>query len=541
MIEKKVVFPTTHSYNVWANKEYYVDKTGELIKMQELFAEGSAIFFSRPRRWWKSLFLSMIKYFFSEEHYKSEFFENKLITKDKELMKRAWKAFVISLDLKELYDRETEVNNFDKLFIQIFKQLDDTFFEELFLEKKPKLNSGYIKFVKLLKDSWEKLWTFIKNIVEIKSEEQEVFLLIDEYDKPVSDCLKDNKWEKQAEAVLENLKNNIYTFLKWIPATTILTWVHKLSMTSFFSEFNNLKDYSYLINIWFTQKEVKKIFNILNLEYSDEIKRWYNWYNYEAWLEYNPWSVISYLEKQKIDAYWSKTWTSPKYFRYLINDILKVRNFEEFLDLIKEEKYRWAVVNLEYINEKNKNLILHYLHYAGLLTVTEEDKFAIPNNDVLYSYENLLFLPVETDLYYWLRDKSSKALLKLKETVAPLKDFIKFLLKEKYLNHDKKDLVKIWEQIITSDVALFYKTFARIDLRREVNILEGRTDLEYYDEFNKKILFEFKVLRKSSELNKKRDEAIEQVKRYNKLSNYDRSYIIIVDLEKLEVEVEEII
>ncbi|MDQ7009650.1 MAG: AAA family ATPase [Candidatus Gracilibacteria bacterium] len=392
----------------------------------------------------------------------------------------------------------------------------------------------------LLKDSGEKLGTFIKDIVEIKSEEQEVFLLIDEYDKPVGDCLKDNKGEKKAEAILENLKNNIYTFLKGIPATTILTGVHKLSMTSFFSEFNNLKDYSYLVNIGFTEKEVKGMFSILNLEYSDEIKRWYNGYNYEAGLEFNPWSVISYLEKQKIDAYWSKTGTSPKYFRYLINDILKVRNFEEFLDLIKEEKYKGAVVNLEYINEKNKNLILHYLHYAGLLTVTKEEKFAIPNNDVLYSYENLLFLPVETDLYYNLRDKSSSALLKLKETVEPLKDFIKFLLKEKYVNHDKRDLGKIGEQIITSDVALFYKTFARIDLRREVNILEGRTDLEYYDEFDEKILFEFKVIRKSSELIKEREEAVEQINRYNKLSKYNRSYIILVDLSILEVEVEEI-
>jgi hypothetical protein len=58
----------------------------------------------------------------------------------------------------------------------------------------------------------------------------------------------------------------------------------------------------------------------------------------------------------------------------------------------------------------------------------------------LHSYKNLLFLPVETDLYYGLRDKSTEALLKLKETTEPLRDFIKYLLKEKYLCHDKKDL-----------------------------------------------------------------------------------------------------
>ena len=67
----------------------------------------------------------------------------------------------------------------------------------------------------------------------------------------------------------------------------------------------------------------------------------------------------------------------------------------------------------------------------------------IPNNDVLYSYKNLLFIETETKLYYSLRDKSSEALLKLRTDIRPLKEFIEFMLKEKYLNHDKQDLSKI--------------------------------------------------------------------------------------------------
>ncbi|MDQ7023071.1 MAG: AAA family ATPase [Candidatus Gracilibacteria bacterium] len=87
------MFPTTDNYSVWYNKKYYVDKTGEIVKMTELFAKGSAVFFSRPRRGGKSLFLSTIKHFFSSKYYKAEFFENKLISEDKELMNRAGKAF----------------------------------------------------------------------------------------------------------------------------------------------------------------------------------------------------------------------------------------------------------------------------------------------------------------------------------------------------------------------------------------------------------------------------------------------------------------
>jgi hypothetical protein len=110
----------------------------------------------------------------------------------------------------------------------------------------------------------------------------------------------------------------------------------------------------------------------------------------------------------------------------------------------------------------------------------------------------------------------------------------------KYLNQDKSQLNKIWEQVITSDIALILNTFIRLDLRREVNILEGRTDLEYIDYFNNKILFEFKVARKTSEIENKKEEAIEQINKYNKLKSYDNSYIIIIDLEKSEVLVDEV-
>ena len=171
----------------------------------------------------------------------------------------------------------------------------------------------------------------------------------------------------------------------------------------------------------------------------------------------------------------------------------------------------------------------------------------------------MLFANTQTDLYYDLRNKSTDALLKLKEDTKYLKEFIEFLLKEKYalndseevplgcINNDKIDLWKIWEQVITSDIALIYKTFARVDIRREVNILEGRTDLEYYDRYEEKILFEFKVIPHSVSpkgrevaTKKKIEEAIKQIEKYNKLNNYDISYIIIVDLVSLEVLVEEI-
>jgi hypothetical protein len=142
--------------------------------------------------------------------------------------------------------------------------------------------------------------------------------------------------------------------------------------------------------------------------------------------------------------------------------------------LIKKYKYDDKIINLETLNEMNTATILHYFYYAGLLTFDEKLTFAIPNNDVIKSYEDLLFAETYTEYYMNLRLLASDAIELLSENkdTSKLEEFIKYLLKEKYVNHDKKDLKKLGEQVITSDVALILKTFVRLDLRREVNILE---------------------------------------------------------------------
>jgi hypothetical protein len=331
--------------------------------------------------------------------------------------------------------------------------------------------------------------------------------------------------------------------LKDIPCITMITWINKLSMSSFFSDFNNLSDYSFLVSLWFSEKEVNGLFEKLWVEYSEDVKKWYNWYNFK-WYEnsllneFNPWALNKYLVWKNFEPYWSKTWTAPDYFRYLITDILKVKTFEDFLNILKDYKYTDKVISLETINELNISVILHYFYYSGLLTITEKNFFAIPNNDVIFAYEDLIFADTETQKYVDLRTKATDAIEQLSKDTNYLVDFIKYLLSIKYLNQDKSQLNKIWEQVITSDIALILNTFIRLDLRREVNILEWRTDLEYIDYYNNKILFEFKVARKTSEIENKKEEAIEQIKWY--WNNYDKKYIIIVDLEKIDVLVEEV-
>jgi hypothetical protein len=97
----------------------------------------------------------------------------------------------------------------------------------------------------------------------------------------------------------------------------------------------------------------------------------------------------------------------------LVNDILKVKDFEAYLDLIKKYKYDDKIINLETLNEMNTATILHYFYYAGLLTFDEKLTFAIPNNDVIKSYEDLLFADTYTEYYMNLRLLASDAIEQL--------------------------------------------------------------------------------------------------------------------------------
>jgi len=533
-----ITIPTSQSYKAWYNEDCYIDKTQIILEMKSSLKEGSALFFARPRRRGKSLFLSTIKHFFDENLFKEEYFQNKAIWKDEELRQKAGTYFVMSLDLKPLYNRDTKKIEFDRLRIQICKEIPNDFYEKIFQKQKPFFENQHQESISLLKEQWYTVWQFLKSFIEEYSKQKNIFLLIDEYDKPINDCLKESKKEMFCKELLADFKDKFYRYLKDIPCVTILTGINKLSMASFFSDFNNLKDYSYLINVWFSEEEVKAVFQRLGVDYSEDLKKWYNGYHFSEGLEeYNPWAITTFLEKRQFESYWSKTGTSPEYFTYLMRDLLKVHTLEDFMRILQETEYKDKIIQLELMNPENIQIILHYFYYAGLLTFTIENRFAIPNNDVLFSYENLIFWERETTIYQNLRTKSTDWFLNLKSDPTYFKDFITYLLHEKYVNQDKKTLGKIGEQVITSDIALLMKTFIRTDIRREVNILSGRTDIEYIDQYNQRVLLEFKILRKTSEYQAKVKEGTEQIEKYKASGRYERSYLILIDLESGSVEI----
>ena len=530
-MQPSITIPTSADYKQWYDEDYYVDKTYIMSVLKNSFKSWSALFFARPRRWWKTLFLSTMQYFFDKNMYKEEYFKDKLIWKDEEMKKKAGKYVTFFLDLKPVYDIESWNMKFDELYISILEQLPWKYMKKIFWEEKPTTDIWLIKTAEMLKKYYKNTWVLIKKLVERLSKEEKIIIFIDEYDKPVNDCLKTKKNEKICKEILGKLKNNLFSHLKDIPATIIVTWVNKLSMASFFSEFNNQADSSNKVNVWFTQEEVKNLFNRLWVKYDKKLEKWYNWYNFGIYQEYNPWAIWRYIDTNEIRAYWSKTWTSPDYFKYLIDDVLKVKNLEEYMWLFEEIQFNEDVVDLEYMNDMNKDVILHYFYYAWLLSVDKEDRFFIPNNDVIESYKNLIFRSSHTRFYIELKTKLVDMLENWPE-VKYIKDFIKFMLINKYNNQDK---TSINENIIASDIALLMQTFSRNDIQRETNILPWRPDLIFIDKYENNNVVEFKVARKTEQVEWKIKEAKEQLEMYKKWWKYDRCMLIVIDLEEIEI------
>ena len=133
---RPISIPTSNEYSQWYNEPFYVDKSGELLNIEWALKRWSALFFARPRRWWKSLFFSMINHLLNKDLYKPEYFEWKKVTQSERLMKMAWKYFVLSLDLKPLYDKDTDSLKWGKLWNEVYEQLPEEYLERTFWFKK---------------------------------------------------------------------------------------------------------------------------------------------------------------------------------------------------------------------------------------------------------------------------------------------------------------------------------------------------------------------------------------------------------------------
>lgn len=503
--------------NIIANNCFYVDKTKFI---EELVNDMTAVhLITRPRRFGKTLNLSMLKYFYDiEGNTENRKLFDGLYISNSLAMSEQGKYPVIFLSFKDV-KADSSLEMMENIAI-LMKNLYDKF--EYIREKLNQSNLMEFDEIWLKKDN-ANLRGALLNLCSYLKEyyNQDVILLIDEYDTPMVSAYEHGYYDE-----IKMFFTTLYgSALKENPALkkAVLTGIMRISKENIFSGLNNVKVNSILEDDFaeyfgITEKEVEKSLIEYGLEERlPEVQKWYNGYIFGGVRVYNPFSITNFLDRKKIMPYWVNTSSNT-----LINKVLKEASssiFEELSKLFQRETINKTIDVYSNFNElKNTEQIWYLLTNAGYLTPVEEIDFGkysirIPNEEVHYFFE---------------RDF-------IRNFLGSVDNFDRTL--SYLLEGDFDNFTYELENIILNSVSCFdfnsnskeshYHVFILgmlLGLRRRYYIHSnreggrGRYDLvvEPMDKSKNGLVIEFKVAKEKEELEKASEEALAQIeeKRY---------------------------
>lgn len=377
---------------------YYVDKTNFI----EDVLNEQVVLYTRPRRFGKTLNMSMLYYFFSiKEKENAYLFDDLNISKNKDALKVQNKYPTIFISLKEMKNLtfDAQISSFSNVIYELLEknleilssdQLSDTTKDIL---KKLHNRSSIVEDLKIsLRVITNALYTYYQ---------QKVIVLIDEYDVPLQAAYQNNYYEE----MVEFLRSVFSSALKTNDALEkgVMTGCLRISKESIFTGLNNFTAYSVLNNIsseffGFTELEVKQLLKAYNLsEKMDEVKEWYDGYQFGNKEIYNPWSTLMYVKNITQDvsfkpiSFWANTSGNDLVVKYIQNGDKKLR--KEFDVLMNGQSLiKYIKPELTYREMDNINNIYSFLLLTGYLKVIKDRgenqyELVIPNKEVYEIYK----------------------------------------------------------------------------------------------------------------------------------------------------------
>jgi hypothetical protein len=315
LMQKKLPIGIENFEDMIKENYYYVDKTG-LLK-QLLNEHGLVNLFTRPRRFGKSLNMSMLKYFF-EIGNDQAIFEGLEISKDKELCDQYQGKFpVISVSLKGAKAGNYEDAKAMMKYImaaesrRLYDRMSGDKLSEKQKEQMKSLMSDNMKDTELMTALWI-LSSILKEYYGKK-----VIILIDEYDVPLDKAFENNYYNEMIILLRNMLKQSLKTNDNLYMA--VLTGCLRIARESIFTRLNNFNIFSITDQYFdeyfgFTDKEVKEILQYYKVpEAFEQTKKWYDGYRFGNTDIYCPWDVINHCRALKVEPdatpqpYWINT------------------------------------------------------------------------------------------------------------------------------------------------------------------------------------------------------------------------------------------
>ena len=499
---------------------YYIDKT--LLIDEMLMNRSKVTLFTRPRRFGKTLNMSMLKYFFDvkDKEENKKLFEN-LKVSDSEYMSEQGKYPVIFISLKDL-----KGNTWEENFMLIKKHIKNLYME--FYDLKDKLNPIFKNdFEKIVMEKEDADWIYsLKNLSNYLYEyyRKSVIILIDEYDAPIINAFDKGYYN---EAI-----NFFQTFYSSALKTNnslkygVLTGITRIIKEGIFSGLNNLyvntilsKDYSEYFGL--LENEVIEMLEYFDMKYKiEEVREWYNGYIFGESKVYNPWSIVNYVREKEIKAYWANVSGNTLLENMLDHAGESVYDdLKRFTDGESIEKYISDGTTIKSLLN-NDDEIWQVLLYSGYLTKDEKQKeiditseytdvynLRIPNKEIRKYFGNMFlnrFFGTEVKTNILIKALENGDIKKFEKTLGEI--MINML---SHFDLDK-EMEKIYQVFMIGLVGFL---MGKYEIISNDESGYGRYDLAMIPikSNEKAYLMEFKISKTKNEMEKRAQKALKQI------------------------------
>ena len=531
MVEQGIGIGESDFKGLRVRNNYYIDKTMYIKNIID--NESRVVLVTRPRRFGKTLNMSMLKYYFdcTKTDNQELFNDLKIMEQGEEYTSKLGYYPVIYITLKDVQDR-----NYESMLLDMKTAMLNMYKEHMYLLKSDEIfdfEKDRIMDILYCREDENVLKNSVRDLSEYLSRyyNKPVILLVDEYDVPLQNAYVEGYYEEAVKFFKTfygvTFKDNPYL------EKTVLTGVSRVAKESIFSGANNFDVYTVLDNEFaddfgITEEEMDKVIEDFEIQdEKEEIKSWYDGYKIgEVEGIYNPWSILNYLNKKELMPYWINT-SSNDLIKLILKNSTTVK--EKIERLLKGEAIE-VKINLETVIvgiEENEDNIWGLLLGTGYLKVVETVditegiyKVKLPNYEIKFLFQQII-----DD---WFRNKVIGNDLK-----SILKDLVTLNIEE----YEEKFKILVREMFSYMDVGEntaenFYHAFVLgmlvglkdsyyVNSNRESGM--GRYDimLEPKDKNGNSFIMEFKVYKEEKE--KTIEETIENAKKQIEEKGYEQN------------------
>lgn len=292
-----------------SRNNFYIDKTHFIKEWWE--NDDIVTLLTRPRRFGKTLNMSMLKCFFSLEYEgRGEIFENLSIWQEEKYRKLQGTYPVLFLSFAGV-----KANNYLDARAQIIFIFENLYTKYAFLKRADILEENEKCF-------WNRVGRDMTDGDVVMALHQlscclchyygkKVIILLDEYDTPMQEAYVCGYWD-EIVSLMRNIFNNTFKTNPYMERA-VMTGITRVSKESLFSDLNNLKVVSITNNKYascfgFTEEEVFAAMDEFGLANKEEVKKWYDGFTVGNLHDvYNPWSIINFLDEGELRTYWANT------------------------------------------------------------------------------------------------------------------------------------------------------------------------------------------------------------------------------------------